>query len=533
MEQLKKCYEGYPNKVNFINEVIKFWSLKDTKVLATAPIAESKIVDLYELYNQVTMRGGYDAVCASKRWSEVAAACGIQSMLVVFQMYQLYLLQFEKTIKYHITQNRYGAAPGQGIIAGAGPAMGTGMVAATLPTGMIPSSGYASQQPQQPPAQQVPQQASASSSSAVPQQIQQQPYQPQSQQVQQTGGQPSTVSLSSPHPVIPPLNFQQQQQQLMASRMQTGNIMNPSAAYVQQQLQPQHPHSQVHPQPHQQTLPQPPPQSHPQQHLSQPQSHAQQGSQHAQYMMVPPMPVLSPLPVTTVTASTVPTTTAGSTAATGPVASQSQSTTTATAVTATTAAAATTTTTATTTSSSSSHAHRRSTGGSSSSSSSSAAAGAGSGAAAATTGAATTTTTTVAPSTTTTVVLSVNPAPTPAAMIAAGNPYGNPLQPALDKNVNAVRDLDSTDIQTVIRALNWITQRSMDNESSGFNLESYPYLLLALCDLMDVVNPLIAFMPSFAGENESSAPELPRYESQEAWAYPSFAKNQLFKVCTA
>jgi hypothetical protein len=155
MEQLKKCYEGYPNKVNFINEVIKFWSLKDTKVLATAPIAESKIVDLYELYNQVTMRGGYDAVCASKRWSEVAAACGIQSMLVVFQMYQLYLLQFEKTIKYHITQNRYGAAPGQGIIAGAGPAMGTGMVAATLPTGMIPSSGYTSQQPQQPPAQQV------------------------------------------------------------------------------------------------------------------------------------------------------------------------------------------------------------------------------------------------------------------------------------------------------------------------------------------------------------------------------------------
>jgi hypothetical protein len=704
MEQLRKCYEGYPNKVSFINEVIKFWSIKDTKVLAMAPIAESKIVDLYELYNQVTMRGGYDAVCASKRWNEVAATCGIQSMLVVFQMYQLYLLQFEKTIKYHIAQQRMGqvgqtpqAQTSQPAATGTQSSSATSTVGAPSqqqraympPHQNIPPQGYAQQSqqqsyspqgrppqaqlpqsygpPNQPPQvysqqaqplnqQQVPQQQGYSQSlqqisqkpgpqqgyqpqtisqqgyqHPLPQQLPQSSYQQQQQAHSQQGyhpqalpqqalppqaqainysqqvlpqqqiaqsahsqqvapsqynqqlstgaqaqpqslsqtGQPQsypvmpapanysmsagapgmygagqqavrtsaptttadaagshagsyqspqgqqfvysqgvvpqqlphqsqqhqtqqhqtmTTSSGTGYPKLPPLTFQQQQQQLMAQRASTGHYTFPPQQIVVPSTHLAssnagypitNPAAQaLNPGPH------PVPQSVTQYGAASVVGSSASAPAPSQYMAYIPQPPSSsqaqpPAPVSQVSAP-------------APVPAPQQP-------------------------SQSSQGQKRSI-----SAVGTTAAGTGTGTVAGT-GANTVASTQQAPAAQSAV--SAQPQPPPAVNVYASQQY----TPG-EKNTFAIRDLDSPDVNAVIRALNWISQRTMDNESAGFNLETHPFLILALCDLLDVINPLIAYLPSDMSNSTETEKQLPRYDSYEAWRLPTFAKSQLFKA---
>lgn len=75
-------------------------------------------------------------------------------------------------------------------------------------------------------------------------------------------------------------------------------------------------------------------------------------------------------------------------------------------------------------------------------------------------------------------------------------PIGQPPTAQLQKEVFnnaekiliAIGDLDSNDVNTVIRGLNILTQRSFD-DYHGFNLDTYPQAVTALGDLLEVINP--------------------------------------------
>lgn len=59
----------------------------------------------------------------------------------------------------------------------------------------------------------------------------------------------------------------------------------------------------------------------------------------------------------------------------------------------------------------------------------------------------------------------------------------------------AISSLDSPNITVVVKGLNFLLQRSNDGNGSDANnttplLENYPSLLIALSNLLDIINPL-------------------------------------------
>ena len=60
-----------------------------------------------------------------------------------------------------------------------------------------------------------------------------------------------------------------------------------------------------------------------------------------------------------------------------------------------------------------------------------------------------------------------------------------------EKMMIALKDLNSKDIESVVKSLNFLNQKSFEmTESQSINIEAYPQLVVSLIALLDVVNPI-------------------------------------------
>ena len=99
-----------------------------------------------------------------------------------------------------------------------------------------------------------------------------------------------------------------------------------------------------------------------------------------------------------------------------------------------------------------------------------------------------------------------------------------------EKVMLAISDLDSTDVNQVIRGLNILTQRSFEVDANTLSLDAFPHVITALGDLLDVINPLCELAtksPDFIAADLHSNPAFREFAWIDITTIPS---NHALKV---
>lgn len=60
----------------------------------------------------------------------------------------------------------------------------------------------------------------------------------------------------------------------------------------------------------------------------------------------------------------------------------------------------------------------------------------------------------------------------------------------LDELLEVIQNLSSNDVSVVIKALNALLMKTSDNVQDNLQIETCPNLLVALADLLDIINPV-------------------------------------------
>ena len=75
IDDCKRYYGNDYNRCNFLEYLRKFLLSRNETVLI--PKINGRYVDIYDLYGQVTRRGGFDVVCRDKLWTQIASSMNI------------------------------------------------------------------------------------------------------------------------------------------------------------------------------------------------------------------------------------------------------------------------------------------------------------------------------------------------------------------------------------------------------------------------------------------------------------------------
>ena len=106
IEDCKQFYKKEQPKFQFIDKVQKFLAVKGDP--AFVPIINTRYLDIFELYNYVLVRGGYDKVCKSNKWLEVTTLLKIPPNVAsgegfLQNTYSSLLLSYENHTKFKPT----------------------------------------------------------------------------------------------------------------------------------------------------------------------------------------------------------------------------------------------------------------------------------------------------------------------------------------------------------------------------------------------------------------------------------------------
>lgn len=100
LDDLKRLYANEPAKIQFVDNLAKFLQARSSSSVFV-PIFNGKLLDVCELYQQVTQKGGYEIVTKDNKWDTICAVLQIPKTEAsrLLQSYSLLLLNFEQSLR--------------------------------------------------------------------------------------------------------------------------------------------------------------------------------------------------------------------------------------------------------------------------------------------------------------------------------------------------------------------------------------------------------------------------------------------------